>query len=120
MITLKHIVARVLSPSCYEESLRLHCSNVFDGASYAVTEVLLCTLHVNGCSLLNVFGHGVMSRLAHCCTAKDADTESGLVSRERDINAGFNMRRSLLKSKQSSKCCVVRRVIDRDSGFPVK
>ena len=67
MITLKHVAARVLSPSCYAESLRLHCSNVFDGASYAVTEVLLCTLLVNGCSLLNVFGHGVRSGpLLHC------------------------------------------------------
>ena len=39
MITLKHIAARFLSSPCYEESLRLHRPNVFDEASYVVTEL---------------------------------------------------------------------------------
>lgn len=39
MIILKHIAARMLSSPCYEESFGLYLSNVFDEASYAVTEL---------------------------------------------------------------------------------
>ena len=67
MITLKHIVTRVISSSCYvvlKASLLM-----FDGASYAVlkfvcTEGFLETPLVNVCSFLHIFGHGVRSSVS--------------------------------------------------------